>query len=153
MQVEPASVWLKEEFGACAFFPENDGSFNIQPIMALSGSLNVEGMPRDDTLQSQNHTPQHMAHTMAVPVFFRSVVTHQRPGGQSVSVKVIQAQLSFNMSGKTTFEKLDQVFIEIGERTVNVAYILSVARAEFGANHTLVTNDGLELQDSTGTQG
>ena len=127
--------------------------------MALNGSLKVEGTSCNNTLQSQNHTPQHMAHTKAVPLtppsvpVFWSVVAHRRPGGRSVSVKVIQAHLSFNMSGKPTFEKLGQVFIEIGEGTVNVAYILSVARAEFGANHTLVTNNGLELQDSTGTQG
>ena len=32
-------------------------------------------------------------------------------------------------------------------------YILSVAWDDFGANHTLVTNDGLELNDIASTQG
>ena len=146
LQVEPASVWLKEEFGAPA--PQKIMGLNIQPIIALSGSLKVEGSPRDDSPQSQNQTPQHLAQTLVAPSttspapVFRSVVAHQRPGGQSVSVKVIQARLSFTATGKPAFEKLGQV-----------SYILSVAWAEFGANHTLVTNDGLELHDSAGTQG
>lgn len=159
MQVEPATVWLKEEFGTRVFFPENDGTFNIQPIAGLIGSLKVEGAPRDDIPRAQNQTPQHLARTMVVPPttspapVFRSVVAHRRPGGQSVSVKVIQARLSFSATGRPTFEKLGQVYVEIGEGTANVSYILSVARTEFGENHTLVTNDGLELHDSAGTQG
>ena len=68
-------------------------------------------------------------------------------------MKVVQARLSFGVTGRPTFEKLGQVYVEIGEGTANVSYILSVARTEFGENHTLVTNDGLELHDSAGTQG
>ena len=80
------------------------------------------------------------------PVFI-SVVAHRWPaGGQFVSVKVFEANLSFTDSGKPNFEKLGQVFIEIREATANVA------QAELGANYTLVTNDGLELHDSAGTQ-
>ena len=70
-----------------------------------------------------------------------------------MSVKVVQACLSFGATGRPTFEKLGQVFMEIGEGTANVSYILSVALTEFGENHTLVTNDGLELHDSASTQG
>lgn len=149
---------MKEEFGARAFFPESDGSFNVQAIVALSGSMKVEGVPREEAPRSQGQAVQHLAQTLVpsttppAPIF-RSVVAHRRPGGQSVSVKVVQARLSFTVAGKPTFEKLGQMFVEIGEGTANVAYILSVARAEFGANHTLVTNDGLELHDSAGTQG
>ena len=66
MQVEPATVWLKEEFGTHVFFPKNDGTFNIQPIAALSGSLKVEGAPCDDIPRAQNQTPQHLAQTMVV---------------------------------------------------------------------------------------
>ena len=68
-------------------------------------------------------------------------------------VKIVQAHLIFSMAGKPTFKKLGQVLVEIGESTANVSYILSVARAEFAANHILVTNNGLELHDSSGTQG
>lgn len=57
----------------------------------------------------------------------KSVVAHRRPGGQSVSVKS-------NVQG-----------------TANVAYVLSCAKAEFGENHILVTNDVLQLHDSAGT--
>lgn len=91
MQVEPTSVWLKEEFGARAFFPESDGSFNIQAIIALSGSLKVEGTPHDESPRSQSHTPQHQAYTLVVPPtaspapVFRSVVARRRIGGRPVS--------------------------------------------------------------------
>ena len=126
--------------------------------MALSGSLKVEGVPCEDILWSQDQTAQHFSQTVVPSTTppaptFRSVVAHRRPGGQSVSVKVVQAHLSFTAAGKPTFEKLGQMFVEIGEGTANVSYILSVARAEFGEKHTLVTNDGLELHGSSGTQG
>ena len=118
--------------------------------------LKVEGVPRDDSQRPQS---QHFAQSI-VPItpnpspVFKSVVAHRRSaGGQSVSVKVIQANLSFTDSGKPNFEKLGQAFIEIREATANVAYVLSVVQAEFGANYTLVTNDGLELYNSAGTQG
>ena len=60
--------------------------------------------------------------------------------------------MSFSVSGKPIFEKVGQVFVELREGTAN-AYVLCVAQAEFGDNHTLSTNDGLELHDSAVTQG
>ena len=78
MQVESATVWLKED---SYLPPENDGTFNIQPIVALSSSLKVEGAPHDDIPRAQSQTPQHLARTMVVPPttspapVFRSVVT------------------------------------------------------------------------------
>ena len=152
-QVEPSSVWLKEEFGSRAFFPENDGSFHIQPIVSMNGCLKVEGVP----LESQ--TPQHLAKTVLPSIAttpipaFRSVTAHRQTGGKSVSVKIVQSRLSFTESGKPTFEKIGQMFIDVGEGTATVPYIQSTMRAEFGSNYTLVTNDGLELHDSAGTQG
>ena len=70
-----------------------------------------------------------------------------------MSVKVVQARLSFGVTRRPTFEKLGQMYVEIGEGTANVSYILSVAWTEFGEYHTLVTNDGLEQHDSASTQG
>jgi len=111
--------------------------------MALSGSLKVEGVPREDIPRSQDQTAQHSSQTVVpsttppAPIF-GSVVAHRRPGGQSVSVKVVQAHLSFTAAEKPTFEKLGQMFVEIGEGTANVSYVVSVARAEFGEKHTLV---------------
>ena len=153
-QVEPSSVWLKEEFGSRAFFPENDGSFHIQPILSMNGSLKVEGVP------FESQTPQHLTKTVLPSIAtytpipaFRSVTAHRQTGGKSVSVKIVQSRLSFTESGKPTFEKIGQMFVDVGEGTATVPYIQSTMRAEFGSNYTLVTNDGLELHDSAGTQG
>ena len=83
--------------------------------MALSGSLKVEGVPCEDILRSQDQTAQHFSQTVVPSTTppaptFRSVVAHRRPGGQSVSVKVVQAHLSFTAAGKPTFEKLGQMY-------------------------------------------
>ena len=48
---------------------------------------------------------------------------------------------------------MGQMFIEVCERTANVAYILTQIQREFGLDYTVVTADGLEVKDSSGTQG
>ena len=70
-----------------------------------------------------------------------------------ISVKIVQVCLFSTPSGKPTFEKMGQMFIEVGENTANVRFILSAAQAEFGTDHIVVTSDGLQLHNNTGTQG
>ena len=118
----------------------------------MNGSLKFEGLP----LESK--TPQHLAKmvlpSIATPIpAFRSVTAHRQTRGKSVSVKIVQSRVSFSESGKPTFEKIGQMFVDVGEGTATVPYIQSTMQAEFGSNYTLVTNDGLELHDSAGTQG
>ena len=70
----------------------------------------------------------------------------------SVSVKIVKASFSFK-NGKAEFQKLGRTFISVSEATANVIYISSVIRQKWGEDYVLVTSDGLQLEDSSGTQG
>ncbi len=96
--------------------------------MAQSGSLKVEGAVMRDSSKQYSTLTVPSTTSPPCPPIFKSVVAHRRPGGQSVSIKLVQANLLFGISGKPSFNKLGQVFVEIGEGTANVTYILSVAK-------------------------
>ena len=110
---------------------------------------------------SQNsQTPQHQTQAI-LPVstlqnstpIFKSVVTSRcHYVEQSLNIKIIQAHLNFTC-GKSQFEELGQIFVEISEGTANVSFISSIVQTELGSKYILVTNDGLELHDSPGTRG
>ena len=71
----------------------------------------------------------------------------------TVSVKVVQAQLTRSSSGKAEFQRQGQLFIDVTEATANVPYISSAIQKKWGNDYLLVTVDGLEIKDSAGTQG
>ena len=70
----------------------------------------------------------------------------------SVSVKIVKASFSFK-NGKAEFQKLGRTFISVSEATANDIYISSVIRQKWGEDYVLVTSDGLQLEDSSETQG
>ena len=70
-----------------------------------------------------------------------------------INVKVIQATMKRLSSGKCEFVHLGQTFVDVIESTANVNYIKSVVQNRWGSNYILVTADGLEIEDSSGTQG
>lgn len=72
---------------------------------------------------------------------------------QTINVKVIQASMKRLSSGKCTFTHLSQTFVDVTESTANVNYIKNVVQKRWGYNYVLVTADGLEIEDSSGTQG
>ena len=51
----------------------------------------------------------------------------------SLSVKIVQSRLLFNDTGKPSFEKVGQMFVDVNETTANVPNILTSVRYEFGA--------------------
>ena len=72
--------------------------------------------------------------------------------GASVRVKVIYSSISKLLSGKLEFEKLGQTFLEVNESTANVDFITTCIQRKWGYDYVLVTNDGLRIEDSAGTQ-
>ena len=84
------------------------------------------------------------------PVPFRSVI---HSGKKGISVKIVQAHLGFTSGGKPRFQPVGQVYVPVQETTANVPYVLSAIQQEFGQSYVIVTADGIELQDSPGTQG
>ena len=55
-------------------------------------------------------------------------------------------------SGKIDFSNIDQTFIDIIDATANVNYICGVIQRKWGNNYTIVTSDGLKIDDCSATQ-
>ena len=154
VQLDPASVWLQEEYGNRAYFPNTTGaSFDLPSDIGLTApSLVVQGQA------NQAASVAHNMPTIATPgpstygPSPRPPFTARR-STPSVSVKVVQATMSRQASGKPSFNKLGQTFLDLTDATANVSYVKHMIRERWGAEYTLVTLDGLELEDSSGTQG
>ena len=78
---------------------------------------------------------------------------HVKRSSQSVNVKIIQAKLFYDNNNKPEFEGNNQTFVEVSEETANINYILAAVQRKWGECYTVVTNDGLEIDDCSGTQG
>ena len=83
----------------------------------------------------------------------RTPFTATKKLSSSVNVKLVQAAMSRQPSGKPSFNRLGQTFVDVTEATANVTYIKLVIQQKWGHDYTLVTADGLELEDCAGTQG
>ena len=160
-QVSPSSVWLRERFGTRVFFPNAEGTFDFSAEDEYN-HLDVEG----GTLPSSPN-PQATATVSSVSSNssnhfsrgypgFSSVVNQfgGRRQGSGLTLKVIQARIMGRArNGRPSFQVLDQIFLDVAEATANVHHISALVKREFGEDHVVVTADGLEVRDSSGTQG
>lgn len=153
LQLDPATVWVCEEFGSRIFFPDTDNtSFDLPSGI---NRLVVEGAP---VVQGPSHvsggvhvaTPVTSAFTGSSRPIFHS---GQKKAQGTFNIKVVQASLKWLSNGKPEFKHLGQLFVDITEATANVHYIEGVVQKKWGADHIIVTADGLQLDDSPGTQG
>ena len=55
-------------------------------------------------------------------------------------------------NGKVEFERLEQAHIRIDDRSANVHAVNSAVQTKWGAEYVVFTGDGLEVDDSRGTQ-
>ena len=124
-------------------------------------TIEVEGTPLSQQQQAQMPYPSSTtlkatSHSAAGPSYsgFQSVVHQNRRNGGGFSLKVVQARIThITAKGRPNFEVQGQSFIEVNEKSANVGYIRTQVQQEFGPEYTVVTADGLEVKDSTGTQG
>ena len=72
---------------------------------------------------------------------------------QSCNVKIIQASVRHLPSGKLEFSPQNQTFVDVMEATANLHYVSSAVQRKWGQEYTLVTSDGLKVDDSSGTKG
>ena len=70
-----------------------------------------------------------------------------RSKSQTVNVKVHETTCEW----KCEFANHGQTFVDVIESTVN--YIRNAVQKRWGEEYILVTADGLEIEDSSGTQG
>ena len=68
-------------------------------------------------------------------------------------VKIVQASMKSLANGKVDLVPYNQTFVDITEATANVNYITVALKYRWGSDHSLVTSDGLQLDDSSGTPG
>ena len=70
----------------------------------------------------------------------------------SFSLKVIKADVH-RIGKKIDFQPQSQTFIDLVDSTANVEHILGVVQRRRGSDYMLVTQDGLQLEESPATQG
>lgn len=156
LQLEPSSVWLKQEYGRKCFFPDSNGSFNLDKhlhdIEGTSRSffaLLVEGTP-SSTDPAPPCVASQTTHSPTTP-FFKS--TKNNEGGHTFNVKIVKAQVTTLPNGKPDFKRLEQMHVHIDEASANVHTITNAIKSKWGAEFVVVTADGLPVDDSAGTHG
>ena len=69
------------------------------------------------------------------------------------NVKVVKAKMSKLHNGKVEFEKLEQTHVSLDDCTANVNTVTCAIQSKWGSEYVVVTGDGLEVDDSSDTQG
>lgn len=70
----------------------------------------------------------------------------------SVALKIIVAKMT-RPAEKVVFEKREQIFITLTEGTATLPYILAQVKELVGDDYIIVTCDGLEVKECSGTEG
>jgi len=150
-------VWLRDECDGTAYFPQ-EGHFQLHSdSISTYTTLIVEGPEMGGQRTINPRQPSSISVTSThnstplPPPTFRSVTATRR--GPSFSLKVVKARVQRQGWGKPEFQPTSQTYVELTEATANVEHILGVISSRWGPEYTLVTNDGLEIEDSTATQG
>ena len=67
---------------------------------------------------------------------------------------VVKATMCIPKKGiKPEFQSLNQMYIELSESTANVGFVTEAIKKQWGSEYIIVTIDGLEIDDSSATQG
>ena len=154
MQVNPSETWLKDDCDGTAYFPETeDGRFNLQSIPPYV-TLVVEGPTVSGFAARTSVSGRGQSVVPASPLpapIYRSVTT---PKKVTFSIKIVKARMVIAKRGtKPEFQALNQMYIELHESTANVGFVTDACRKQWGSEYTVVTNDGLEIEDTSATQG
>lgn len=75
-----------------------------------------------------------------------------RDSGARYNLKIIKARLDM-VGKKPSFDKREVTYVEIKESTATVAHIASEIRGVWGQEYRIVTSDGMEVRDCSGTRG
>ena len=154
-------MWLRGS-GGKAYFPTDDGILDLSgELFPPYSSVDVEGSPSAASAHQTSAVTLSATHTQpgsTTPSYsgFQSVTqqTSRKSSIGGFSLKVIQARIThISNKGRPNFKMEGQTFIELCEKTANVGYVLTQVQREFGSEYAVVTADGLEVKDSSGTQG
>ena len=158
MQLDPLTVWLREEGGSRAFFPDLQNSQFIlsDDVGVLITNLVAMGSPaqgQPSFTPSAGRLASISSSLASEPSTSGTQSVQAMRKTQSINVKIIQASVKRLASGKLEFIPHNQTFVDVSETTANVNYITAAVQRKWGAEYNLVTSDGLKVDDSSGTHG
>ena len=158
IQLDPVTVWLREDSpGSRAFFPNEHNTCFIlnDDVGILSCDLMAMGSPVNVQTPTPPTSSARVLSTPSEPS--TSGLSHQTQLSakktQSCNVKIVQALVKRLTSRKLEFSPQNQTFVDVTEATANVHYVSSAVQRKWGQEYTLVTSDGLKVDDSSGTKG
>ena len=87
------------------------------------------------------------------PPFFRSVVA-KRSSTPTSLIEVMKASMTTptKRGGKPSFVYTGQTYLELSDTTANVSYVSEAIRKQWGSDHTIVSTEGLEIEDCVAMQ-
>jgi hypothetical protein len=158
-QVDPGEAWLQDDISGTAYFPNEDGSFtglNSFQTLIVNGApssssphgmfvASSHGSAQTSTLSS---TPS--VSKLPAPQFRSVVLSASKKSTHRL--KVIKATLTWQ-GKKPVFTSDMSGYIDLQESTANVENVLSEVRKKWGSSYIIVNNDGLQIEDSSATQG
>ena len=56
-------------------------------------------------------------------------------------------------AGNPEFDSLSQMYVDLTEITANITHVTEIVRNQWGTEYTVVSAEGIEIADSTATQG
>lgn len=132
-----------------------------QPITSAQLSSGTEGQQQSaSTTLSATAGP---SQSRLAPSWtgFTSVAAHAGPSKCTAkkaipvaqTLKIVVANITQFDGDKPLFEKRDQVFVSITETSANQPSILAAVQEQLGNDFVIVSADGFEVKESSGTQG
>ena len=145
--------------GRRCYFPDSSGKFNFSSeVGRCVFSLVVEGAPfqaQTIPVATAPYTPGPSSTTYqnqpASQPSYKPILGSRKK--DETNVKVVKATTTKLPNGKVKFNTESQTFVKLTESTANVPFISNAIQSIWGKKYMLVSNDGLEIQDSSGTQG
>lgn len=157
MQVNPSDAWLRDECDGTVYLPEQNGDFKLDQIGPYT-ALVVEGPTlspgfnmRAGLSSTSGRSQQAMQSSLPPAPMFRSVIASKKV---TFSLKVLKARMVMTRKGKKPeFETTGQMYVDLTDSTANISHIRGKIQEQWGAEYTIVTTEGLEIEDSSATQG
>ena len=162
-------AWFRDESDDSGHFPgSEDGCFNLNNISAFTTMI-VEGPPvngyfqRAQGTRGQSIVPSvvptsgssvRVASVLPPPPIYRSITAPKK--APVVTIKVVKAKMKLSKRGSTgnpEFDSPSQMYVELTEATANITHVTELVRNQWGTEYTVVSAEGIEMADSTATQG
>ena len=109
------------------------------PLSLVAGSSSSGGAGSSSSSSSSTSTP-HTSKGLGNKVY------------NMCTTKVVKAE-KLMVGGKAEFTALEVMYVELKASTANVNYIQSYVQKIWGPQYVIVSNDGLQIQDTSATRG